>query len=68
MVRPCSPSNQEANDETDVEQLSRRDRRSDTDGDGLDDAHGRPVGPAAVVSWRHMHRLTSSSRANDLKR
>ena len=68
VVRPCPPSNQESSDEITVEQFTRSGRRSDADGDSRDDAHGRAMEPVAADSRWHTHRLTSSSRANDLKR
>ena len=51
VVRPCPSTNQEANDE--ITQSTRRDRRSDADGDSRDDAHGRAMEPAAAVSRWH---------------
>jgi hypothetical protein len=46
------PVEQEFSDEIAVEQLSRRDRRSDVDvdGDSRVDAHGRAMESSAVVS------------------
>jgi hypothetical protein len=44
------PVEQEFSDEIVVEQLSRRDRRSDADVDGRVDAHGRAMESSAVVS------------------